>query len=52
LAAGGVIRPDPIVDAQTGAVINPYHALLDGLTAEQGVALFSDTRPNTTRLRR
>ena len=45
IAAGGTITPDPLPG-------NPYHALLSGLTAEQGVALFSDARPNMTRLRR
>lgn len=49
---GAAIVPDPILNPETGEVINPYHALLSGVTPEQAESLFlPDTRPNVQRVR-
>ncbi len=49
---GATVVPDPILSPETGDVINPYHALLSGITPEQAEALFfTGTRPNINRLR-
>jgi len=49
---GATVFADPLFSPDTGEVINPYHALLGGITPEQAEALFlPNTRPNINRSR-
>jgi len=41
---GATVFADPLFSPDTGEVINPYHALLGGITPEQAEALSSQTR--------